>query len=159
VRVLTFILAVITAAVLYAGPGDDLLQRPKVSAEMLVTWLDSSDPPLVLDVRGRTAYRSGTLPSAIDGGTDPMGFLPGGSQDIVVLLLAEGADAALIDAWFNRLVDAGHKVRILEKGLDGWIEAGGEVVEPTVTYTKPGTVPFVIPKGLCEGSEPAQVFE
>lgn len=157
-RVLAFIFA-ITAAALYAGPGDVVGKHQKVSAKMLAAWLDSTNPPLVLDVRGRTSYRSGTVPSAIDGGIDPKGFLPGGSQDVIVLILDEGTDAALIDAWFNRLVDAGHKVWILEKGLDGWIKAGGEVVEPTVTYTKPGTVPFVIPKGLCDGSEPAQVFE
>ena len=157
-RLLALFLAVIFAAALLTNHGEVAAQRSKVSAETLTTWLNSSNPPLVLDVRGRTAYRSGTVPSAIDGGTDPMGFLPGGG-DSIVLLLADKADDTLIDAWFNRLTDAGHQVWILEKGLPGWVEAGGEVVEPETIYTKPGTVPFLIPKGLCEGGEPSQVFE
>ncbi len=158
-RIWTFFLAVIFAAALFTNHGEVAAQRPKVSAETLATWLNNSDPPLVLDVRGRTAYRSGTVPSAVDGGIDPLGFLPGGGGDSIVLLMADKADAAIIDAWFNRLANAGHQVWILENGLSGWVEAGGEVVEPETVYTKPGTVPFVIPKGICEGNEPVQVFE
>lgn len=94
-RVLAFILAVIAAATLFAGEGEVAAQRPKVSAETLATWLNSSNPPLVLDVRGRTAYRSGTVPSAIDGGTDPMGFLPGGGGDSIVLHLVARISKAM----------------------------------------------------------------
>lgn len=153
------IIAIITVIALLGGSRDVSAQRPKISAEKLIAWLDASDPPLVLDVRGRSAYRSGTLAGALDAGIDPLGFLPDGSRDAVILIIPEEVDPGFIDAWFNRLVNAGHEVWILENGLTGWIEAGGLIEVPEVSYTKPGTVPFVIPRGLCEGNEPAQVFE
>ena len=134
-------------------------QWSSITAESLLAWMDASEPPLVLDVRGRSKYRAGTLAGAFDAGIDPLGYLPDDSKDPVVMIIPVGADSVFIDAWFKRLTNAGHKVWILKKGLSGWVEASGQIETPEVTYTRPGSVPFIIPRGLCEGNEPAQIFE
>lgn len=130
-----------------------------IVAQRLMIWLDSPDPPQVLDVRGRQAYRTGTLPGAFDAGIDPLGYLPDHTGDPVVLLVPEGLDPERLAAWKNRLADAGHPVWLLTGGMAAWISAGGSVEQPDTSYAQPGRVPFLIPKGLCEGGEPAQIFE
>lgn len=131
-----------------------------ISALQLMAWLDSPDPPLVLDVRGRQAYLKETLPGAFDAGSDPMGYLPDHSRDPVVLLTPEDTlDPERLATWMARLADTGHPVWLLTGGMTAWIEAGGSIVQPDAAYAKPGRVPFLIPRGLCEGGEPAQVFE
>jgi rhodanese-related sulfurtransferase len=125
----------------------------------LITWLSGDDQPLVLDVRGHQAYRSGTLPGAFDAGIDPMGYLPDHSGTPLVLLSADSADSPLVEAWIARLVDADHPVWLLAGGMAAWRASGGQVEIPHTSYAQPGRTPFLIPKGLCEGNEPAQVFE
>ena len=146
------------AVFLLLGSGDLSACWPGVSPGQLQAWLDTADPPLILDVRGRAAYRAGTLAGALDGGVEPSGFLPDGGGGLV-LLLPEGASEQLVEVWFARLTDAGHQVWILEGGIAGWVEAGGSVEIPQSTYTRPGSVPFLIPRGLCEGGSPSQVFD
>ena len=146
------------AVFLLLGSGDLSARWPGVSPGQLQAWLDTADPPLILDVRGRAAYRAGTLAGALDGGVEPSGFLPDGGGGLV-LLLPEGASEQLVEAWIARLTDAGHQVWILEGGIAGWVEAGGSVEIPQSTYTRPGSVPFLIPRGLCEGGSPSQVFD
>lgn len=146
------------AVFLLLGSGDLSARWPGVSPGQLQAWLDTADPPLILDVRGRAAYRAGTLAGALDGGVEPSGFLPDGGGGLV-LLLPDGASEQLVEAWFARLTDAGHQVWILEGGIAGWVEAGGSVEMPQSTYTLPGSVPFLIPRGLCEGGSPSQVFD
>lgn len=152
-----FILLLLAVSLLL-GSGDLSARWPGVSPGQLRAWLDTADPPLILDVRGRAAYRAGTLAGALDGGVEPSGFLPDGGGGLV-LLLPQGASEQLVDAWFARLTDAGHQVWILEGGIAGWVEAGGSVEVPQSTYIRPGSVPFLIPRGLCEGGSPSQVFD
>ncbi len=130
-----------------------------LDAARLMAWLDSPDPPLVLDVRGREAYRSGSLPGAFDAGSDPQGYLPDQSGDPVVLLAEQTLEPGRLAAWSARLSDAGHSVWLLQGGVAAWIERGGAIEKPEAAYAQPGRVPFLIPRGLCEGGEPAQVFE
>lgn len=132
--------------------------RP-VTAASLIIWLDAPDPPLILDVRGRRAYLSGTLPGAFDAGSDPLGYLPDHGGDPVVLLIPGMFDPARIESWRARLADAGHEVWLLTGGMAAWVAAGGEVETPETSYAHPGRAPFLIPRGLCERGEPAQVFE
>ena len=132
---------------------------PTIDVQHLAVWLDAADPPLVLDVRGREAYLAGTLPGAFDAGSDPKGYLPDHSGDPVVLLAAESLDPARLAAWMARVADAGHPVWLLSGGMAAWVEGGGAVEQPDTSYAHPGRVPFQIPRGLCEGGEPAQVFE
>lgn len=130
-----------------------------IDALQLMAWLDSPDPPLVLDVRGRQAYRTGTLPGAFDAGSDPLGYLPDHSGDPLVLLTPDSLSPERLATWTARLVDAGHPVWLLTGGITAWIEGGGGIEQPAAAYAQPGRVPFLIPRGLCEGGEPAQVFE
>ena len=134
-------------------------QWSSITAKSLLTWMDASTPPLVLDVRGRSAYRAATVAGALDAGIDPAGYLPDDSKVPVVLIIPVDADPVFIEAWFKRLANAGHDVWILDRGLAAWVEAGGQIEKPEVTYTLPGRVPFVIPKGVCETKKPAQIFE
>jgi len=130
-----------------------------ITAESLLSWMDASRPPLVLDVRGRSAYRTATVAGAIDAGLDPSGYLPDDSTNAVVLIIPVDADSEFIEAWFKRLANAGHKVWILEHGFAAWTEAGGPIDSFEATYILPGTVPFTVPKGICHGNTPALIFE
>ncbi len=131
----------------------------RISAVKLLSWLEEDDPPLVLDVRGKELYRAGTLPGALNAGRNPLGYLPDDSKDPVVLVVPEDANVEYVTAWERRLVDAGHKVWVFDTGIEEWKAAGGVVEIHDVTYVRPGRVPFVIPRGLCEGNEPAQTYE
>ncbi|MCW8980426.1 MAG: rhodanese-like domain-containing protein, partial [Altibacter sp.] len=144
---------------LLLGSGDASANWPVVSAVELQVWLDESDPPLILDVRGRADYHSKTIAGAMNAGVDPNGYLADGRGGRLVLLIRDEVNNENIAAWFSRLVNAGHEVWILQGGLAGWIEAGGATETPEFSYTRPGSVPFLIPRGLCEGGQPAHVFE
>ena len=134
-------------------------QWSSITANRLLSWLESSSPPLVMDVRGRSAYLTSTVPGAIDAGKDPLGFLPDDSKCPVVLIIPVDADAGFVETWFKRLANAGHEVWILEGGLAAWVAAGGPTEKPEGTYSLPGRVPFIVPKGVCETKKPALIFE
>ncbi len=130
-----------------------------VSASELARRLQQgADPPLVLDVRGDQAMRDGTIPGALNVGTNPDGFLPPATNQLIVLLVSQPVDPALVRAWAGRLQAAGHPVSVLEGGLPAWRAAGLTVAPREQSYVRPGTVPFVVPRGLCEMNEPAQEF-
>lgn len=149
----------VLAFYLLLGIAEDTQSWPLISAERLRAWLDQSDPPLILDVRGRADYRTKTIAGAMNAGGDPKGYLADGRGGRLVLLMRGEENSEDIAAWFTRLLNAGHDVWILQGGLAGWIEAGGATETPEFSYTQPGRVPFLIPRGLCEGGEPAHVFE
>jgi len=129
---------------------------PMIAPDQLSTWLDGADPPLLLDVRGRVAYRAGSLPGALDAGADPAGFLPDGRGGDVVLLMEEGAPT---EPWHARLANFGYRVHVLAGGLEAWRAAGLPTSIAEASFVRPGTVPFVIPRGICEMNEPAEVFD
>jgi len=131
----------------------------QVAAKQLMAWLKQIHPPLLLDIRGGNAYRKGSIPEALNTGMDPAGFLPDGRGGPVVLLAAQSPNEQRLAAWIRRLRDARHEVFVLTGGLVAWRDAGGAVLNPETSYVKPGTVPFVIPKGLCDGDDPAQTYE
>jgi len=150
--------SIVVFTLLPVSPGISA-QWSSITAKSLLTWMDASVPPLVLDVRGRSAYRAATVAGAFDAGIDPSGYLPDDSKKPVVLIIPVDADPVFIEAWFKRLANAGHDVWILDRGMTAWIDAGGQTEKPGVTYSLPGRVPFIIPKGVCETNKPAQIFE
>lgn len=128
---------------------------PQVDPTTLNAWLSGQDPPLLLDVRPRSEYLAGTIPGALDAGSDPEGFLPDAQGGLVVLLTAESTPLAL---WHNRLSAFGYEIRVLKNGMAAWRAAGLPVEVPQAEFVRPGTVPFVIPRGICEMNEPAEVY-
>lgn len=148
----------LVALLYFAGPLSALDGWNNVDAEQLMKWLKQIQPPLLLDIRGSQTYREGSIPEALNTGMDPAGFLPDGRGGPVVLIPPQPIDRQYLAAWIERLTDHRHVVYVLVRGLSAWRNAGGEVVNPEEIYVKPGTVPFVIPKGLCEGNDPAQEY-
>jgi rhodanese-related sulfurtransferase len=122
----------------------------------LSAWLVQDAPPLLLDTRGRAAYLAGTILGALDAGTDPAGYLPDSRGGNVVLILESGADPA---SWTARLAAFGYQAQILAGGLPAWRAAGLPVVNPEASFARPGSHPFVIPRGLCEMNTPADRFD
>lgn len=141
---------------LAAGPAD---AYEWVNAPDLARWLTQAHgAPLVLDVRGPAEYQQGTLPDAINAGSDPAGFLPPGDRRPVVLVPSHPYDRARLEAWQQRLRRAGHPVHVLAGGLSAWRRAGLAVETPADSQARPGMVPFVVPRGICEHKEPVQTF-
>ena len=52
----------------------------------------------------------------------------------------------------------GFEAARLSFGLDAWRAAALPVEVPQSEFMRPGTVPFVIPRGICEMNEPAEVY-
>ncbi len=130
-----------------------------VQAPELARWLGTAeDRLLVVDVRERAAYRTGTIPGALYAGSDPAGFLPDGRGGAVVLLISHPPDSQRLGDWVRRFGNAGHRVHVLEGGLPAWGRAGYTVETPQEYLARPGNVPFVIPRGICENKPPIQAF-
>ena len=129
-----------------------------LAPQELVSWLRSADPPLVIDVRGREAYQAGTLDGALDAGLDPAGYLPDGRGGPLVLLAPPRWGDTERSRWVTRLESARHRVYLLEGDVTAWRAAGLVLISPDSSYVRPGTVPFIIPRGLCESNEPAHRY-
>ena len=129
---------------------------PTIDPQTLAAWLNENAPPLLVDVRGHDAYRQGTIVGALNAGTDPAGFLPDSRGGVVVLIANPDQD---LKGWHERFADYGYRVYRLRGGPAEWRAAGLPLHVPKENFVKPGTVPFVIPRGLCELNEPAEVFD
>ncbi len=130
-----------------------------VSADTLRNWIRDGKDLEIIDVRGKSEFQSGTIDGAINAGVDPKGYLSDNHSDPIILIAPYPFDSSVIQQWITRLQKHADQVSVLTGGIDAWIAQGGTLVEPESYYTRPGTVPFLIPKGLCEDGEPAQVFE
>jgi rhodanese-related sulfurtransferase len=124
-----------------------------------MSWLNKSAPPLLLDIRGHEVFMRGTIMGAVDTGLDPQGYLLGKARKSIVLITPDPADGASIRSWIQRLDIPENEVYLLQGGINAWQAAGFPVEIIEEGYVKPGTVPFVVPKGLCDMREPAQRFE
>jgi rhodanese-related sulfurtransferase len=151
---------VIATAVVLLAATPSFSEATGISVATLAKLLDMKGKvPLVLDVRGLEAHREGTVPGAVHVGTNPAGFLPPPSDAPVVLILPEPYNPTYSQAWARRLEDAGLSVWWLEGGLPAWRAAGFSLAKPEHEYRKPGAVPFIVPRGLCEMETPAQEFK
>jgi len=151
---------VVAVTLLLAVSGSLFGKAISISAVDLAAQLATSGKtPLVLDVRGLEAHRKGTIPGAVHVGTNPDEFQPPVAEVPIVLVLPEPYDPTYLRAWTTRLEDAGLSVRWLNGGVPAWRAAGFALASPKHEYSKPGTVPFIVPRGLCEMREPAQEFK
>ena len=86
-----------------------------------------------------------------DVGPNPEGFLPDSRGGEAVLILEPGIDAA---PWGARLSGFGYQVQV----LDGGMAAGLPVASPESSFVRPGSVPFIVPRGQCEMGTPSESF-
>jgi thiosulfate/3-mercaptopyruvate sulfurtransferase len=116
---------------------------------------------LLFDTRSRQSFLTGTIPGAVGAGI-LQERIDGTHEDrqgtLFVIVTEEGlADSALQD-WIKRLCDRKIDTYVLDGGIKGWRAQGFELEDPAQRLTLPGTVPFVIPRGLCEMNEPVQEY-
>lgn len=113
----------------------------------------------VLDVRDRAAYLSGTVTGAVHAGISPHAYIGDGRGGAVLVIADDDASVEILAAWQDRLMAFGHDpIYFLEGGFLSWTEAEGPVEFPASGFAIPGTLPFVIPRGLCELNTPAKVY-
>lgn len=77
---------------------------------------------------------------------------------LAVLIIDATSPAAEVAAAVARLAGAGCALRRLEGEAAQWIAAG--LAAPALPHPapRPGEVPFIIPRGLCEARDPVQSF-
>lgn len=113
----------------------------------------------VIDVRERVAYLSGTVTGAVHAGTAPEGYIGDGRGGPVLVITQGDASAELLEQWEERLSTFGHDpIYFLDGGFASWVKVDGPVHLPEGAFAIPGTLPFVIPRGLCELNTPAKVY-
>jgi thiosulfate/3-mercaptopyruvate sulfurtransferase len=123
---------------------------------------DGVDTALVLfDTRSRQAFLSGTIPGAV-GASTLQQKIDGPHEDrkgaLFVIVTKEGLADSALQGWIKRLCDRKIDTYVLDGGIQGWRAQGFELEDPAERLTVPGTVPFVIPRGLCEMNEPVQEY-
>lgn len=128
----------------------------RIGPQTLADWMNRPNPPLLLDIRGRAVFLDGTVFGALNAGINPAGFLPDSRGGDAVLIPATNQD---LKPWYARLADYGYRVHVLNGGIADWRAVGLPVERPETSFVRPGTVPFVIPRGICELNEPAEVFD
>ena len=129
-----------------------------ISPQVLAEKLQQNQPPLLLDIRDRTHYEITSLPGAVFAGPNPKGFLPNAKGGEVVLVTTSPSRQQQLQQWTTRLIDFHFQVFVLKGGIQLWQQQGRPVMHRLQSYVIPGTVPFVIPRGLCESNKPAQEF-
>ncbi|ROR31972.1 rhodanese-like domain-containing protein [Inmirania thermothiophila] len=148
------------AAVLLAlAAGAAAAQVGAVDAAALARWLEAGEAVTVIDLRPQGDYLAGTPVGALH--ADParpeaVGLPEGGGR--AVLLLPADADEGLVARWGAALARTGYRAYRLAGGVEAWKAAGLALEVPGVGRVRPDSVPFVVPRGLCEMNTPAQVF-
>lgn len=130
-----------------------------MSPEELAALQATSDtPPFIIDLRPEADFSAGTIAGALHGESDPDAFAPPGHILETVLIPSTDADGAAVPAWAERLRQLGIRPFVLEGDPQHWLDAGVRMERPGPAYTDPGTVPFVVPRGICEHLPPVLQF-
>jgi len=129
-----------------------------INPELLLSKLQQNPSLLLLDIRDRASYEQASLPGTVFAGSNPHGYLPDAKGGEVVLVTKARPDLQQLTAWSLRLKDFHFQVYLLGGGVEKWQQQGRPIVRHLQSYVIPGTVPFVIPRGLCEANEPAQEY-
>ncbi len=114
---------------------------------------------LLLDVRSQERFFSGTIPGAINIGKLQEILADNTHQDVenrsVVIVSEDGSPDNTVVEWIMQLCERDVDVWILKGGVQDWNAQGLLLENPMERLTTPGTVPFVVPRGLCEMNTPA----
>jgi thiosulfate/3-mercaptopyruvate sulfurtransferase len=140
-----------------SGCAQDELQH--IAASELKQWISDGRDLEIIDVRGKLVYQTGAIAGSVNAGNDPRGYLPAVHSAPIILIAPHGMSEKDLEVWVQRLQKSRQQLWILSGGIDAWVDLGEPLVEPDSEYTRPGTVPFLVPKGLCDQGESAQRFE
>lgn len=157
--------AVITVALLLAiadrgladaPPPPEVTELPVIAVGDFAE--ERTDPGmLIIELRGDDAVHA----TMIDGAMRPADIRDDEIPDpcIAVLVADSDTEVVAITVAVARFRAAGCAPRRLAGDADAWRAAGLTAPARPKGLRRPGEVPFIIPRGLCEGKEPAQVFE
>jgi thiosulfate/3-mercaptopyruvate sulfurtransferase len=122
---------------------------------------DNAANVLIMDTRSREDFFAGTVPGAINAEAlqDIVAGIHTDSRGAYVVVVTEdgGLEGAAL-VWVGQLCDRGIETWVLQGGVSGWLAAGFGLEKPEDRHIVPGTVPFIIPRGLCEMNNPVQEF-
>lgn len=155
------ILAVTATMVLYGGGSGFAGQTERPDIQALITMVAGNTGDLyVIDIRPKSNYLAGTVPGAISVPADPAGFIADGRGGPVLMVAGADTSPTRLADWRRRLGTFGFSpIHQIEGGFETWVAAGGPIEKPADVYVKPGTFPFIIPRGICELNTPALVYE
>lgn len=155
------ILTVTVTVALYGVASGFAGQEERQDLQALIELVTAHAGDLyVLDIRPKSDYLRGSVPDAISVSIDPAGFIADGRGGPVLLIAGADVAPASLANWHRRLEGFGFSpIHQIEGGFEAWVSAGGPVQEPADVYVKPGTLPFIIPRGICELNTPALVYD
>lgn len=150
------ILALFLLAAIAVTPASAIEQSiPTISPQELAALQAAPGiPPVVIDLRPEADFAAGTVAGALRGEPDPGMFAPPGDIREAVLIPPPDADGAAVPHWADRLHQLGIRPLVLGGGPQGWRDAGVRMERPGPVYSDPGTVQFVVPRGICENLPP-----
>lgn len=114
----------------WRGAGLPTAHAPMIDIAGLHDWMQSGNPPLVIDVRFDTEWRAGHLPDALhlEPGRIAAGEAEGVSRDRPVVIHCGSANRATVG--LSLLKRRGYRnLTLLDTGFGNWRDAGYEVVE------------------------------
>lgn len=154
-------IAALLAGVLVIGPArtEEVPSTP-VLAEMPLgefAEIHSQRHVLTVELRADTAIAVAMFPLA----QRPDAFTRDdiGADCLAVFIIDDASAAEEVAAAAARFGAAGCELRRLSGDAAGWTAAGLAGPAAPRQSIRPGDVPFVIPRGLCEPGKPVQTFE
>ncbi|VAW19049.1 hypothetical protein MNBD_ALPHA12-1948 [hydrothermal vent metagenome] len=159
---LVLLLLLMRPDIVLASGGCGEQQMSAVQLNQILSNGTSADY-LLLDMRPRASFFAGTIAGAINiGQLQEILADEAAHHDVankpVIIVTANGMLDDNMKQWVARLCSKDVTTWILQGGILAWREQGFTLENPMDRLTVPGTIPFVIPRGLCEMNAPAQKY-
>lgn len=137
-----------------ADSGQPLPDLPEMTVETYAR-VHHDESVLTVELRsdaaiGAAMFERTLRPAAID-------RVPERCEAVLVMDETTARDEAARAA--ERLAGTGCRLFRLQGRAEDWIAAGIAAPAEPRRRIRPGDVPFVVPRGLCESNPPAQVFD
>jgi hypothetical protein len=150
------LLAIADRGLADAPPPPEVTELPVIAVGDFAE--ERTDPGmLIIELRGDDAVHATMIDGAMRSADIRDDEIP--DPCTVVLVTDSGTEVAAIATAVVRFRAAGCAPRRLAGDADAWRAAGLTAPAQPRGQRRPGEVPFIVPRGLCEGKEPAQVFE
>lgn len=149
-------LAVLPVGTAIAGDEPAVDELTELSLE---TFAEIYRQPHVvtLELRARSAAGGAIVPFARR--PETVTDVAAGGKCLAVLIIDQTSGAREVAVTLERFGQAGCTLHHLSGDAADWIAAGLAVPSAPRGTVRPGEVPFVIPRGLCEPGEPVQIFD